>query len=102
MVQTTYQKKNGELVNKITYFRGQYKIGEENGFGWKVVDIKCKFKDNFYPMYEYDRLIQKHWKREDTIDEIKKKFKKIYVFFVNFLGYMILYKILEFIVLNVI
>lgn len=102
MVQTTYQKKNGELVNKITYFRGQYKVGEENGFGWKVVDIKYKFKDNFYPMYEYDRLIQKQWKREDTIDEIKKKFKKIYIFFVNFLGYMILYKILEFIVLNVI
>ena len=102
MVQTTYQKKNGELVNKITYLRGEYKIGETNGFGWKVVDIKYLFKGNFYPMYEYDRLIQKKWRRDDAIDDIKKKFKKLCTFFSNFLGYMILYKMLEFIILNVI
>ena len=102
MVQTTYQKKNGELVNKITYFRGQYKIGEENGFGWKVVDIKYGFKDNYYPIYEYDKLIHKHWKRENKLDGIKKNIKKFYWFFTNFVIYMILYKVLEFIIMNIV
>lgn len=97
MVQTTYQKKNGELINKFTYINSAYKIGQTNGFGWKVVDIKYKFKDKYYPSYEYDNLVMKRNQRDAKINKIKRDIKNSYIYFIRFFAYIVLYKVLEFI-----
>ena len=47
MVKTTYQKKNGEFIDKITCFNSTYKTGETNGYGWKVIDVKYLYNNKY-------------------------------------------------------
>ena len=86
MVKTTYQRKNGELVDKITYFNSNYKIGQENGYGWKVVDITYLYKGKYYHVTEYDKLIDKSLKRSQLKTKIINRIKKTY----RELGYIII------------
>ena len=95
MVLTTYQKKNGTLVNKETYFSSEYKIGDINGFGWKVVAVKYFYKGKYYTYEEYDSLVNNDWKKGLKKNKAKQKFLYFYKNINHFLVFLILMKILE-------
>lgn len=76
MIRVTYQKKNGELVERYSTVSAPYKIGETNGFGWKVINKEYSYKNKYYTMREYDKLLLRWNKREKFIRESKKTFKK--------------------------
>lgn len=95
MVQTIYQKKNGEIVDRITTFTSNYKIGEVNGNGWKVLDIKHKYKGKYYPVDQYYQLLTKSLEREKKKIILLNNIKYIYENINRILGFIILIKILE-------
>lgn len=82
-MQITYQKRNGELVIKEGILCSSYKIGETNGFGWKVVDMKYYYKGKYYSSYEYDEIRMKNNRKEKIIRMIKSNIKRFYKDMVN-------------------
>lgn len=73
MIQVTYQKRNGCIMQKIRNTMLPYKIGETTSMGWKVLNIEYEYKGNYYPEYKYNMLIQKSKQRFI----IKKQIKEI-------------------------
>ena len=72
MIQVTYQKRNGSLIQRIRNTMVPYKIGETTSMGWKVINIEFKYDDRFYSETEYHRLIQKRKSRYNRKQKIKK------------------------------
>ena len=68
MMQITYQKSNGCIIKRLRNTTLPYKIGEMTSMGWKVLNIEYEYKNNFYPEYKYNMLMQK-----DKKDFIKRK-----------------------------
>lgn len=64
MVQVTWQKKNGEIVERYLHLWSNFAIGEYNAWGWRVVNIKHLYKGKYYSSSEYDRIIDKNIKRD--------------------------------------
>lgn len=77
MIQMTYQKSNGDIIlREVLYSR--FKIGETTSMGWKVVDIKYKYKGKYYSRSEYDRLLDKEMKKDKQIMFIKRHLKQLF------------------------
>lgn len=94
----TYQKKNGDLVEKIVNVSTQFKMGDHNGFGWKLIDKKFYYKKNVWlPEQEYDRLVERDWKRARFIYKFKIKFKKVIKEIFRTILAIIVYRIAKFI-----
>ena len=68
MVQVTYQKQDGCIMQKLRKTMLPYKVGETTSMGWKVLDIEYKYTDKYYSEYRYNMLIHK-----DKQNLIKKK-----------------------------
>lgn len=75
MIRVTYQKKNGELVERYSTVSVPYKIGETNGFGWKVINKEYSYKNKYYSSFEHDKILMKFYKRDKFIRKFKKTFK---------------------------
>ena len=43
VVQTTYRKKNGEIIQRLTNTT-DYRIGEFNSYGWEIVNVQYEYK----------------------------------------------------------
>lgn len=99
MVLVTYQKKSGEIIQKKC-FNPQYKIGEENSWGWKVIDKEYLWNGKYYHTVEYDRLIDKALRKNIIISNIKKRLKKLYKDVAYCLGIIVLLKLIEVLILH--
>ena len=73
MILITYQKRNGDIFQRVRNTYTSYRVGEETSMGWKVLDIKYKYKDRYYSYAEYDRLIDKAWQKDKRRFKIKKE-----------------------------
>lgn len=102
MVKTTYKKKNGELVDKITCFDGVYKKGETNGFGWEVMDVQYLYKNNYYPTDKYYLLLEKSWNRHKKIMDFKRNLTTIYNSIHHVITFVILFKMLQYLATKII
>ena len=95
MIQVTYRKNNGEVFQRIRSTYPEYKVGSRTSMGWTVLDIKYGYKNKYYSITEYDKLVDRDYKRHKKIFKIKQEAKRIY----NNLAYsiiiLILLKILE-------
>ena len=58
-MQITYQKRDGNIIQRYRNTVLPYKIGEETSMGWKVLNIEYEYKNKYYPEYEYNMLIHK-------------------------------------------
>ena len=94
MMQITYQKQNGCIIQRLRNTPLSYKIGEMTSMGWKVLNIEYQYKNNFYPEYKYNMLMQKDKnafiKKKETIELLRNEFKTfiycfIAVLLINFL-----------------
>ena len=81
MIQVTYLKRNGDILRRTIEGYTPYRIGDINSYGWKVTDVKYKWKDNkYYSRSEYDRLVnkaidknRKYYKYKRTIERVYKE-----------------------------
>ena len=78
MIQITFQKRNGEIFQRLRRTLSPYRIGEVNSYGWKVLDIRYKYKGKFYSQLEYDKLIDKRIKRYKRNNKIKSTIYSVY------------------------
>lgn len=59
MFQITYQKRNGEIFNRIRNTLPYETIGEYTSMGWLIVDIKRKHGNKYYSSSEYHKIATK-------------------------------------------
>ena len=71
MIQITYQKRNGTIFQRIRNTYCPYRVGDTTSMGWKVLDIKHKYGNKYYSSIEYDKLIDKEWKRTKKLLQLK-------------------------------
>lgn len=68
MIQITYQKRNGCIIQRLRDTTPPYKIGDTTSMGWKVLNVEYEYKNKYYSYYEYNRLLHK-----DKQKHIKKR-----------------------------
>ena len=79
MVQVTYVKRNGDILRRTIGGYTPYRIGDINSYGWKVTDVKYKWKDNkYYSRSEYDRLVNKSISLDRKIGKYKRTIERVY------------------------
>ena len=71
-----YQKRDGEIICRIRNTIPEYGIGKITSMGWKVIDIKHKFKSSYYSISEYNKLESNMRKKINIYKTIKKCFNK--------------------------
>lgn len=86
----TYQKRNGTVFQRIRNTYLPYRVGDTTSMGWKVLDIKYKYGNKYYSSMEYDRLIDKRWKREKKLLQFKKDLSNIS----KFANYLVVFIVL--------
>lgn len=95
MIQITYRKKNGDIIQKIVNVYTQNRVGDINGYGWKVMDIKYLYKNNFVSISEYDKLLERDWNKDFKKMNIIKKIKRIYHDLGYCVGLIVAFRFLE-------
>lgn len=73
MIQITYQKRDGSIMQRIRNTTLPYKIGEITSMGWKVLNIEYEYNNKYYSYYEYNKLIHRNKQRYMK----KKQFKEL-------------------------
>ena len=59
-MQITYQKRDGNIIQRYRNTMLPYKIGDETSMGWKVLNIEYEYNNKYYPEYKYHMLVHKH------------------------------------------
>lgn len=78
MIRLTYQKKNGDIIQKYINVYTQYGIGETNSYGWKVLNKEYLHKGNYYSYSEYSNLLDKECKKSLNIMKFKNTIYRVY------------------------
>lgn len=90
MFYITYQKRNGEIFNRVRNTLPNETVGEYTSMGWLILDIKRAYKNNYYSISDYHKLSSKKYHKEHKI-RIIKKFLKEYATPIMLLILIILY-----------
>lgn len=97
-MQITYQKSNGNIIQRLRKTELPYKIGDTTSMGWKVLNIEYQHNNNYYSKNEYNSLIQKDkkvsTKKKQTIELITKEFKTFTYYFIAVLLINLMIKLL--------
>lgn len=90
-MQITYQKRDGDIIQKHRKTMLPYKIGDTTSMGWKVLNIEYGYKDKFYSECEYNRLMYKnkqdYIKKKHTIELLSKELKTLLYYFIMIIIY---------------
>ena len=73
MIQVTYQKNDGTIIQRYRKTMLPYKIGDETSMRWKVLNIEYD-NNNYYPEYEYDMMIHKRKQKYIRNNERRKMY----------------------------
>ena len=98
----TYKKRNGEIIERIRTTGIPYKIGEVTSMGWLVLDIKYNFRGKFYSREKYNDLLDKSLRKSKKLMQFKRNFSTIYNNLNHILGFIILAKLLEKVLISMI
>lgn len=97
-MQITYQKSNGNIIQRLRKSELPYKIGDTTSMGWKVLNIEYQYNNNYYSKNEYNSLIQKNIKvstrKKQTTELIIKEFKAFIYYFIAVLLVNLMIKLL--------
>lgn len=81
MLQITYQKNDGCIIQRIRKTMIPYNIGDTTSMGWKVLNIEYEYNNKFYSHYNYGMLIykdrQKYIKKKQLKELIIEKIKTL-------------------------
>lgn len=95
MQQITYQKRNGDILQRYRVTGLPYRIGEYTSMGWLVLDIRYSYKGKYYPRSEYDNLLDRDLRRDKKIRQIKNAIKRIYFDMSYFMILLIFLRVFE-------
>lgn len=97
-MQITYQKSNGNIIQRLRKSELPYKIGDTTSMGWKVLNIEYQHNNNYYSKNEYNSLIQKDkkvsTKKKQTTELIIREFKAFIYYFIAVLLVNLMIKLL--------
>ena len=85
MIQVTYQKKDGTILNRIRNTSLNYNIGDITSMGWKILDIEYNYNGKYYSKYDYDKMMMNDKKKQQRIKRLKFNFKKSIITLLNYL-----------------
>ena len=85
MIQVTYQKKDGTILNRIRNTSLNYNIGDITSMGWKILDIEYNYNGKYYSKYDYDKKMMNDKKKQQRIKRLKFNFKKSIITLLNYL-----------------
>ena len=96
LILMVYEKANGQIIKRRRSTLAPYKIGDTTSMGWKVIDILYLYDDNkYYPKYEYDRLVDKAFKKRQRFNKSLKIFANVCKQFRNCLTLLVLFRVFE-------
>ena len=72
MIQITYQKNNGSIIQRYRDTVLPYRIGDTTSMGWKVLNIEYQFKDKYYPELEYNKMIYKQKRTHNKMNRVRE------------------------------
>lgn len=84
MLQITYQKRDGSIFQRYRETSLPYNIGDTTSMGWKVLNIKYGYNDEYYPEYQYNILVNKdkeNFLKKKQITEVCKKEAKTIIYY---------------------
>ena len=97
-MQITYQKSNGNIIQRLRKSELPYKIGDTTSMGWKVLNIEYQYNNDYYSKNEYNSLIQKDIKvftrKKQTTELIIREFKAFIYYFIAVLLVNLMIKLL--------
>lgn len=93
----TYQKRNGEIFNRIRNTYCTYRVGDITSMGWKVLDIKYKHKDKYYNYDEWCKLVDKEFNKEIQKKRMIHNMKNLIKYVNQLVNFFILFKVFIFI-----
>lgn len=94
MIRITYKKKNGEIIER--YLNTGYtlhRVGDTNRYDWEIIDIKYKYKNKYYTLSDYDRIITKKWNKDKKRYQMNNKIKIFYQNVNHMMSFLILLRI---------
>lgn len=92
----TYQKRNGEIIERTRTTGLPYRIGDTTSMGWKVLDIQYLYNGKYYHSGEYEEKVNKAFERERKKTQFKRTAYKIYRELIYAMGLLILIRTFEF------
>lgn len=85
-MQITYQKNNGNIIQRYRNTSLPYKIGDITSMGWKVLNIEYLYNNKYYPEFEYYSIMhnnkQKYIKKKQLKELYMKEFKTFMYYFI--------------------
>ena len=93
MYKIIYQKKNGQLLERIRFTLPKTGLNQETSMGWIILDILYKYGNNYYTKNDYRKLINKRAKRNQFKRNFIKYVKKycIYAMYILYVPLLTLY-----------
>jgi hypothetical protein len=85
LIQVTYQKKDGTILNRIRNTALDYKIGDITSMGWKILNIEYNYNGKYYSKYDYEKMMMIAKKKQHRIKQLKFIFKKSIITLLNYL-----------------
>ena len=92
----TWQKPNGELVNRIVSYN-MYHIGQKNAYNWKIIDIKYYHKKKFLSEKKWDKAITRESKIQEIKFSVQNFFAKLCKQIIYIISLLISMRVLEYI-----
>ena len=97
MIRITYQKNNGEIIQRIRNTLTTYRVGDTTSMGWKVLNIEYRYKDKYYPKTIYDEKVDRSLSIIKKQNKFRKTFYTIYkelIYCIVLLMFIRLYEIM--------
>lgn len=85
MIQVTYQKKDGTILNRIRNTSVPYNIGDITSMGWKILDIEYNYNGKYYSKYDYEKMMMNDKRKQQKIKRLKFNFKKSIITLLNYM-----------------
>lgn len=86
VMQVTYQKRDGSIIQRLRNTSLPYKIGEITSMGWKVLNVEYEYNNKYYSELEYHTLIHNNTKRnikkKQNVEMCINEFKKFIYYFI--------------------
>lgn len=87
MLQITYQKKDGDIIQRYRNTELPYKIGDTTSMGWKVLNIEYEYNNKYYSKRDYLLLVndnkKKTIKKKENMEICKNETKKFLYYFIS-------------------
>ena len=95
MIMVTYQKANGQIIQRVRNTLCPYRVGDKTSMGWTVLEILYNYKGKYYTKNVYDKFINEYTFKYQRELKIKSTIYKIYKELIYPVALLIMIRLLE-------